>query len=104
MRRQPEHLVAFLFAELGTQGSMDGGGRLVIKGRFQQKQMENVLKRYILEYVTCKTCKSPDTHLAKENRLFFLKCDTCGSARAVTAIKSGFRVCYMCCFYHLILS
>lgn len=30
----------FLFAELGTSGSVDGSRRLVIKGRFQQKQIE----------------------------------------------------------------
>jgi hypothetical protein len=40
----------FLFAELGTSGSVDGSKRLVIKGRFQQKQIENVLRRYIVEY------------------------------------------------------
>lgn len=49
MRRQPEHVIQFLFAELGTSGSVDGAGRLVIKGRFQQKQIENVLRRYIGE-------------------------------------------------------
>ena len=32
MRRQPEHVMQFLFAELGTSGSVDGGGRLIIKG------------------------------------------------------------------------
>jgi translation initiation factor 2 beta subunit (eIF-2beta)/eIF-5 len=34
---------------MGTTGSVDGAGRLVIKGRFQQKQVENVLRRYIGE-------------------------------------------------------
>ena len=47
MHRQPEHVIQFLFAELGTSGSVDGSKRLVIKGRFQQKQIENVLRRYI---------------------------------------------------------
>ena len=47
MHRQPEHVIQFLFAEMGTTGSVDGAGRLVIKGRFQQKQIENVLRRYI---------------------------------------------------------
>ena len=32
MRRQPEHVMQFLFAELGTSGSVDGGGRLIITG------------------------------------------------------------------------
>ncbi|CAI2170141.1 16897_t:CDS:10, partial [Funneliformis geosporum] len=89
MHRQPEHVIQFLFTELGTSGSIDGSQRLVIKGRFQQKQIENVLRRYIVEYVTCKTCKSPDTILTKENRIFFQQCESCGSTRSVSAIKSG---------------
>ncbi|KAH7883037.1 eukaryotic translation initiation factor 2 beta [Phlebopus sp. FC_14] len=91
MHRQPEHVIQFLFAEMGTTGSVDGSGRLVIKGRFQPKQVENVLRRYIVEYVTCKTCKSPDTLLTKENRIFFMSCESCGSRRSVNAIKSGFQ-------------
>jgi translation initiation factor 2 subunit 2 len=91
MKRNDEHVTQFLFAELGTSGSVDGSKRLVIKGRFQQKQIENVLRRYIVEYVTCKTCRSPDTELSKgENRLYFVTCNSCGSRRSVTAIKSGF--------------
>lgn len=109
MKRSDEHVTQFLFAELGTSGSVDGARRLVIKGRFQQKQIENVLRRYIgmftllteklalltdflVEYVTCKTCRSPDTELNKgENRLYFVTCNSCGSRRSVAAIKTGFR-------------
>ncbi|KAF2482659.1 domain found in IF2B/IF5-domain-containing protein [Neohortaea acidophila] len=91
MKRTDEHVTQFLFAELGTSGSVDGSRRLVIKGRFQQKQIENVLRRYILEYVSCKTCRSMDTELNKgENRLYFVTCNSCGSRRSVTAIKTGF--------------
>lgn len=91
MKRTEEHLTAYLFAELGTNGSVDGNRRLVIKGRFQQKQIENVVRKYIIEYVTCKTCRSPDTELNKgENRLYFITCNNCGSRRSVTAIKTGF--------------
>ena len=79
MNRSDEHVTQFLFAELGTNGSVDGSRRLVIKGRFQQKQIENVLRRYIVDYVTCKTCRSPSTELSKgENRLSFVTCNSCG--------------------------
>ena len=47
LHRQPKHVFAFLLAELGTSGSIDGNNHLIIKGRFQQKQIESVLKRYI---------------------------------------------------------
>lgn len=47
MKRSPEHVIQYLFAELGTTGSVAGAGQLIIRGRFQQKGIENVLKRYI---------------------------------------------------------
>lgn len=91
MHRQPDHVIQYLFSELGTIGSMDGSQRLTIRGRFQPKQIENVLRRYITEYVICKTCKRPETLLTKENRIFFVTCEKCGSQRSVSAIKSGFQ-------------
>ncbi|GAB1287104.1 Eukaryotic translation initiation factor 2 subunit 2 [Apodemus speciosus] len=72
-------------------GSIDGNNQLVIKGRFQQKQIENVLRRYIKEYVTCHTCRSPDTILQKDTRLYFLQCETCHSRCSVASIKTGFQ-------------
>ena len=56
--------------------------------------MENVLRRYVKEYVTCHTCRSPDTILQKDTRLFFLQCETCGSRCSVASIKSGFQVSF----------
>lgn len=53
MKRADEHVTAYLFAELGTSGSVDGSRRLVIKGRFQQKQIENVLRTYIIGMSSC---------------------------------------------------
>lgn len=91
LHRQPKHLLDFLLAELGTSGSVDGNAQLIIKGRFQPKQIENVLRRYIKEYVTCHTCRSPETILQKDTRLFFLQCESCGSRCSVASIKSGFQ-------------
>ena len=50
MKRSEEHVTSFLCAELGTTGNTDGSRRLVIKGKFLQKQIENVLRRYIGKY------------------------------------------------------
>ncbi|XP_065216343.1 eukaryotic translation initiation factor 2 subunit 2-like [Planococcus citri] len=91
LHRSPKHLLDFLKAELGTSGSVHGEKPLIIKGRFQQKQIENVLKRYIKEYVNCHTCQSPKTILQKDTRLYFLQCETCASRCSVASIKSGFQ-------------
>jgi len=93
MHRQPEHLMAFVLAELGTDGSVDGSKRLILKGRYVQKQIESILKKYIMEYVTCHMCRSPETSLARDSvtRLFFLTCEQCNSRRSVAHIKTGFH-------------
>ncbi|KAL1549148.1 eukaryotic translation initiation factor 2 subunit beta-like [Salvia divinorum] len=51
MHRQPEHVMTFLPAEMGTSGSLDGQQRLVVKGRFAPNNFEGILRRYINEYV-----------------------------------------------------
>jgi len=91
LKREEKHLLNYLLAELGTSGSLDINTQLIIKGRFSQKQIENVLRRYIKEYITCHSCKSPDTHLVKNERIFFLQCEECQSRVSVASIKSGFQ-------------
>ncbi|KAF7635024.1 eIF2B_5 domain-containing protein [Meloidogyne graminicola] len=91
LKREPKHVLQFLMAELGTTGSIDGNQCLIVKGRFQQKHFENVLRVYIRDYVTCHTCRSSDTLLTKDiSRLFFIQCKSCGSRCSVSSIKSGF--------------
>ncbi len=52
--------------ELGTSGNLDGQQRLIVKGRFLPKGFENVIRRYMNEYVLCASCKSPDTLLDRD--------------------------------------
>lgn len=91
INRDAQHVVQYLLAELGTSGSLDGQNRLVIKGRFLPKVFEGVLRHYINEYVLCNMCKSTDTQLLREGRLFILRCNSCSASRSVSAIKSGFQ-------------
>lgn len=62
----------------------------MVKGRFAPKNFEGILRRYVNEYVICNGCKNSDTILSKENRLFFLRCEQCGSGRSVAPVKLGF--------------
>ena len=57
------------------------------------KQIESLLKKYIVEYVTCHMCRSPGTVLSRDSvtRLYFVKCETCKSTRSVAPIKAGFH-------------
>ncbi|KAJ0407616.1 hypothetical protein ATCC90586_006259 [Pythium insidiosum] len=93
MHRNPEHVLQFTLAELGTEGSIDGNQRLVIRGRYVPKYIESLLRKYITEYVTCQMCRSPNTTLTRDSvsRLYFVHCQDCGSSRSVSAIRSGFH-------------
>jgi putative translation initiation factor aIF-2 beta subunit len=90
LRRPVEHLRAFIFAELACTGSLDGNQRLVIRGRYQPKHIENLIAKYVKEYVSCPTCSQPETTLKKENRMTFICCESCGSRRSVAPIQKGF--------------
>jgi translation initiation factor 2 subunit 2 len=52
LKRSEEHITQFLFAELGTSGSVDGSRRLVIKGRFQSKQLEKYVPPSSLDLIS----------------------------------------------------
>ena len=89
--RSMEHVIEYLLTELGTTASVDATKRLIIRGRFQQKQIENILRRYINEYVLCNSCRSLETEMFKENRMQFVRCKSCESTKAVSAIQAGFK-------------
>lgn len=90
--REKEHLFFYIATELGTSASIQDSGTLVLKGKFQPKGIENVLRNYIKEYVLCGSCKSSNTILKKdiENRLIFLRCLRCEASRCVNQIRPGF--------------
>lgn len=93
MQRSPDHVYAFFMAELGTEGSIDGNQRLIIRGKYVPKYIESLLRKYVVEYVTCEMCRSPNTDLKKDgaSRLYFCHCRDCGSSRSVAPIRSGYH-------------
>ena len=58
-----------------------------------RRYVENLLRKYITEYVKCHMCNSLETELHRdaESRLFVLNCKSCGSQRSVAPIKAGFH-------------
>ena len=93
LKRPPPHLQEFVLTELGTTGSIDHNHRLVITGKYVPKIIESLLRKYIREYVTCHSCHSPNTVIAKDtvSRLYFMHCTDCGAGRSVAVIRAGFH-------------
>ena len=90
LNREREHFLNFILTELGTEGSIGGDYQLNLKGRYNNKHVESLLKKYVQEYVTCKNCNSPNTTLRKDNsaRIQILHCNNCNSDKTVTQIKT----------------
>jgi translation initiation factor 2 subunit 2 len=91
--RDIEHLKQYILTECSTSGSFDEEKRLILKGRYDSKQIESILKKYITEYVKCTNCNNLSTKLEKDpiTRLTFIICNNCKSKKSVSLIKEGFH-------------
>ena len=92
LRRSADHVQEYLLAELGTSGTLDGGGVLVLKGKHSRSHVETVLARYVHEYVRCRACCGHFTELGrnKHTRLTYLSCNECMGRSTVERVGSGF--------------
>ncbi|MES1911602.1 MAG: hypothetical protein MHM6MM_004011 [Cercozoa sp. M6MM] len=90
--RPIEHVMKYFLTEMNSTGQLDGSNRLIFRDRFREKQIRPLLSRYIMEYVTCGSCHSPETELTRDpvKRMYFLTCNLCGCRRSVASIKQGF--------------
>jgi len=93
INREKDLVQQYVLCELGTEGSIDGNSYFIIKGNYNQKNIENLVRKYVLLYVQCAPCRSIDTYLNKDQstRLNFLICNDCKATRTVQNITVGFH-------------
>jgi translation initiation factor 2 subunit 2 len=93
LHRRQDHVMAFIEAEFVTNVRLDGRSELIICGKFVQEKVQNVLKKYIKDYVRCHLCYQNTTKFERDNvtRLYFVECDSCHGKRSVPTIQHGFR-------------
>lgn len=86
--REQTNIINYLTNELSTEANIDGNGILIIRGIYNQKNIENLLRKFIINYVQCSICKSLETHTRKDSntRITFLECSPCKSTRALQQI------------------
>ncbi len=82
INRKPEDVMAYLLRELGTSGSLSGD-RLILQGVIEQNRIIDAIESYVLSYVICSECGSPDTEIIRQGRNLMLKCHACGAIRPV---------------------
>ena len=91
LNRSQSHVRDYFVAELGTNCFITEDKVLRIKGKFMNQNIETVLRRYIREYVICKSCRSHQTQISRDSRLYFIECKICKTKNSVMPIKSGFH-------------
>ena len=92
MRRDPQHVMSFFNAELAVKGSLDGTRRLSMKGRFSANVLQSIVRKYMLEYVTCSVCNSAYTQMEKDRSIkaHVVLCGDCHAERIVAPITQGY--------------
>jgi translation initiation factor 2 subunit 2 len=93
LNRSKDHVMNYILTECCVEGSIDGNEQFLLRGKFDHKQIESILRKYIVEYVKCNECSQLKTEITKDPvlRLQFICCLNCGSKRSVQSIKSGFH-------------
>jgi len=91
--REQTNILNYLISELSTEANIDGNGVLLIRGIYNQKNIENVLRKFIINFVQCNVCKSLETNNKKDSntRLNFLECSACKSRRSLPQIINGYK-------------
>ena len=93
MNRDPQHVLLFMSSEYNTDCNIGGEDQLILRGKYACQDIEKTIKKYIVEYVQCATCKSINTTLNKDptTRSYYMNCNACQSIRTVQSIKAGFH-------------
>ncbi|MBS7612663.1 translation initiation factor IF-2 subunit beta [Candidatus Bathyarchaeota archaeon] len=82
INRDPEHLLKFLCKEAGSAGTLKDD-IAEIHGRFDRSTLNKLIERYVQNFVLCKVCMRPDTHLKKYGRFLYIECDACGASSPI---------------------
>ena len=94
LQRPRAHAQRFLLAELQTSGSLDKEEEtLTLLARLSTAAVEQLVRKYIREYATCRQCKSHQTTLLKAEKKGageWIRCGCCGAEAVVEPIKVGF--------------
>lgn len=89
INRDPEEVRKFLGRELNMETSFKENESKSLKINAIVRNgstVENIIYKYVVEHVQCKSCKSCKTVTQRVDRLTYLVCNTCGARITVTPI------------------
>ena len=84
VNKPPEHVIKFLSEELKCQMTWitesKSDGLNIDYDRLSSSMISELMKKYVLEYVYCKKCKSTNTAITKDSQIrrYLFVCQNCG--------------------------
>ena len=87
LNRDPHLFQQYVNQYYGCQSSINQREQLTFNTRTTRTTFDNVLKKYLDEYVTCLACQKARTHLIKSTGLWRIECQLCGSQRSVKRLR-----------------
>lgn len=82
IRREPAELLKYIQRELATPATLDGP-RLMLGRKLSSHLINEKIAQFCKNYVLCRECGKPDTHIYKEDRVTYMKCTACGAKQPV---------------------
>lgn len=93
INRSPDHFIIFLKYELKNKEinwlSKDYNDGIIVQAKYQKVQeLNELLKKYINNYVLCDSCKSNKTELSKISKFnYTMTCLTCMTTKTCSILK-----------------
>lgn len=87
LTRAPPLFRQYIHEHYGCQTEINQREQLTLNIRTSKSSFDNVLRRFLDDYVTCLTCQRAQTHLIKSDRVWRIECQLCGSQRTVKRLR-----------------
>jgi len=78
LKRDESQLYKFVMREISTSSAIISG-TLVLNGVFNNYKMNELLTKYIKNFVLCSACKKPDTEIVVHEGVKVMRCTACGA-------------------------
>lgn len=82
IRREPAILAKYFSKELAVPATMEGN-KLVLNGKFYERNLRDKLQAFVDAAVVCKECKRPDTKIIEKDGIKTMICEACGARSPV---------------------
>lgn len=82
IRRPPEMVSKYFSRQLAIPATIEGG-KLILHGKFYERNLRDKLQAFVDAAVVCKECKRPDTKIVEKDGVKTLICEACGARAPV---------------------